>query len=365
MKAKLLLIVFAILTVNTIYGQQFKKEYHDNGNVESIGMYNYDGEKIGEWKEYYENGQLSSIGRYEKGKETGEWKLYYNDGNLWDIGFYRAGLKIGEWKTYHSNGQLIEIGNYKEDEKTGEWKYYDKEGNLIAIGKYVNDEKVDVWKSFYESGKLKAIVNYLDGKKNGEWKEYHSNGKLSLHLLMKNDKFYEIINIYDSNGKSIEKGSLKNGNGTVYIYDADANLLKVYNFENGKFIGENKPNEKFTKKEKIVKGYYYYAYTHTYKNHPDYKGIKTKDMSNTIYPYITPLLFVSRENCKVIPLTLTKQFGEMFKSLNLGDDYNFQLAYFETEKFTEEDAKKARDQTIKEYQNAKEIKILDFKYKCN
>ena len=45
-----------------------------------------------------------------------------------------------------------------------------------------------------------------------------------------------IINSLDGNGKQLDKGTLKDGNGTLNSYNIDGNLLEVQNFKDGKFI---------------------------------------------------------------------------------------------------------------------------------
>ena len=45
-----------------------------------------------------------------------------------------------------------------------------------------------------------------------------------------------IINCFDGNGKQLDKGTLKDGNGTLNSFDVDGNLLEVQNFKDGKYI---------------------------------------------------------------------------------------------------------------------------------
>jgi hypothetical protein len=45
-----------------------------------------------------------------------------------------------------------------------------------------------------------------------------------------------ILNCFDGNGKKLDKGTLKDGNGTLNVYDINGNLLEVQNFKDGKYI---------------------------------------------------------------------------------------------------------------------------------
>ena len=49
-------------------------------------------------------------------------------------------------------------------------------------------------------------------------------------------KLISIISCFDGNGKQLDKGTLKDGNGTLNLYDIDGNLLEVQNFKDGEFI---------------------------------------------------------------------------------------------------------------------------------
>ena len=60
---KTILLLTLIFLVKLSYAQD-QKEYYDNGELKSIGKYNSDGKKIGEWKTFHENGQLKTIGKY-------------------------------------------------------------------------------------------------------------------------------------------------------------------------------------------------------------------------------------------------------------------------------------------------------------
>lgn len=80
-----------------------------------------------------------SIGIYDANDEkTGEWKYFYNNGQLEEIGSYKSGERTGEWKFYYENGQLGKTGSFKDDDEFGEWKYYDNNGKLTDIGSYKN-----------------------------------------------------------------------------------------------------------------------------------------------------------------------------------------------------------------------------------
>lgn len=61
----------------------------------------------------------------------------------------------------------------------------------------------------------------------------YNNGKLWRELIFKNGKPWTVISNYDLTGKPQKKGTLKNGNGTLYEYDEGSNLLRIEEYKNG------------------------------------------------------------------------------------------------------------------------------------
>jgi antitoxin component YwqK of YwqJK toxin-antitoxin module len=44
----------------------------------------------------------------------------------------------------------------------------------------------------------------------------------------------EILSCFDGNGNLLDKGTLKNGNGTINKFDIDGTLIKEVNYVDGK-----------------------------------------------------------------------------------------------------------------------------------
>ena len=61
----------------------------------------------------------------------------------------------------------------------------------------------------------------------------YSNGKLWSEREYKNGRPWNIISNYDHNGNPHEKGSLKEGNGTIYLYDESGSLIQIRYYKNG------------------------------------------------------------------------------------------------------------------------------------
>ena len=233
------------------------KSYYDNGQLKEIGT-SKNGKVKGEFKMYYDNGQLNTIGNFENGKVEGEVKAFFEDGNLKSIENWKEGKLEGEYKSYHDNGQLNRIKFYKNGKEEGEYKdyfdngqlnriyfyengksegefksYYKNNGELCTTGKYENGKKNGEWKTYNDNGQLYDIGNFVNGELDGEWKLYYDNGQLSKLMAWKKGKLIDIYSCFDKKGKAIDKGTLVNGNGTVFTYDDKGKLTFTRNYING------------------------------------------------------------------------------------------------------------------------------------
>ncbi len=82
-----------------------------------------DNRNTGEWKYYYPNGQLESIGNFNYDNPHGKWVWYYYDGNIKETGTFLNGIKTGTWHSYSWDGILLSITMYDEGEKINEIKF--------------------------------------------------------------------------------------------------------------------------------------------------------------------------------------------------------------------------------------------------
>lgn len=182
------------------------------------------------------------------------------------------------------SGEISAEGNIdtKTGEKTGFWFNYNKEGKVIYTTTYT-DNRNYTRSSYYPDGKPKSFMIYKnkmlwriiesynkDGKRtlidgNGVYKEYYLNTmQLQLTSQMKNgvrdgvtnwyykngqlkesviykyseDERYiglrwEVLIIFDKEGNPLEKGTLKNGNGTWKKYDDEGKLSGTSTYKNG------------------------------------------------------------------------------------------------------------------------------------
>jgi antitoxin component YwqK of YwqJK toxin-antitoxin module len=92
----------------------------------------------------------------------------------------------------------------------------------------------------------KLIVETINGVMQHEFIEkiYHVNGKLWQEKKRKGPNLcWEILSNFDKNGNPVEKGSLKNGNGTEYSYSEEGVLKIIFEYKNGLLVNEILPKK--------------------------------------------------------------------------------------------------------------------------
>lgn len=133
------------------------------------------------------------------------------------------------WKNYLCADVFIHYNNSESfiNKYNGEIVFLN-EHEFIAV----NDEEVFMHKSFYENGKIRTISHYKNSKYEGLMIFYHQNGKLWSERIYKNGISYSVLSNYNSDGTPVEKGTLKEGNGTLYIYSPNGSLLRIEQYQN-------------------------------------------------------------------------------------------------------------------------------------
>tara|TARA_R110001632_G_scaffold55309_2_gene135405 strand:+ start:1874 stop:2617 length:744 start_codon:yes stop_codon:yes gene_type:complete len=176
---KKIILVFVVgFIINSSTAQEIKN-YHLNGQLESVGI-EKDGKRTGLWKFYHgkndglgvvedktKTGPLIMEGTYKDGKKTGEWKQYYNNGKLMSILNYEEGNLTGEWKQYYNNGKLEFIKNFKSGKQNGMYTHYDEKGELICKIEDYDENNPDIYISTYKSKSIiPAILKVIKSSEN-------------------------------------------------------------------------------------------------------------------------------------------------------------------------------------------------------
>lgn len=148
--------------------------------------------------------------------------------------------------------------------------YFDKDWNYTNPNDYYYFRTVDHLDDFYvvqdrwKSGKLQMKGQYIDKeltvrqghfiwfnsygrptverdfKENIQVREklYYPNGQLLSDIEYKDGKVYNINACFSPEGEAFDKGTIKDGTGSVIIYNDWGNKVRKYNLNNGLYEGE-------------------------------------------------------------------------------------------------------------------------------
>lgn len=88
----------------------------------------------------------------------------------------------------------------------------------------------------------KAILEVVEKapKFSGRRSQYHENGKLWGELQFKDGLPWEVFSNYNNQGMPVEKGTLKNGDGSLFLYNADGKLREIEYYQKGILIRKEK-----------------------------------------------------------------------------------------------------------------------------
>ncbi|MCF8366266.1 MAG: energy transducer TonB [Bacteroidales bacterium] len=217
---------------------------NDSGDnlVKEIYLVRADDENIkeGTYQQFFGD-SLITRGRYSDNKKTGLWEFFDYSGKLDFYGYYDDDLKDGKWvyslngkttaQLYFSQGKTDSIFGFFENgfPAVKVWKFPDGSGKILT---------------YYDNGKLKEEQPTQNGKPHGLYKVYFKNGQLHREALYDNAGLRSVISTFDMEGKPVDGGSLKDGEGNLvsyYLYDtsgvSEMKKYSILGFSNGALNG--------------------------------------------------------------------------------------------------------------------------------
>lgn len=175
---------------------------------------------------------------YVNGKKDGSFTYYFPSGNTGVEGRYVSGQLEGEVKSYYEKAQLYGTRLYQNGLKTGRHTYLYPDGKLELEHNFANDILNGLYQTYYPNGKVQESFIYKTRQADGVYKYYYSNGQLWVEKEYKNGLLMNVIGSFDPKGNQRDKGTLKDGNGTVNYYTEEGKIYSVETFEDGKKIKE-------------------------------------------------------------------------------------------------------------------------------
>lgn len=217
-KAKILLIIFFILSGDLVLSQTYKTLISDTNYINTeynsgVTLYSFkDSLKDGLWLLYFDGVKIAQC-PYKKGKMHGKYIEFYKDSTISSITKYKKGQKSGRHYKYDKDGNLKVKCFYKKNIFHGFYTWYSK-GELVSKSIYVNGNRVK--NKRFKNDVLIAKLRY----RNGELvlkKEYYENGEIKKRTIYPRYRFYyKQVKDYSEKGKLIGKK----------YFDKDGNLIK-------------------------------------------------------------------------------------------------------------------------------------------
>lgn len=108
------------------------------------------------------------------------------------------------------------------------WVSNSKITDTLLLGKSLKFSK-----QYYANGHLQSTAFYNDTLLEGKYSYFHDNGKLWTERIYKQGKLLEVLNNFDRLGKKGNPGTLKNGNGRLYLYNEEGRIVESIEYVDG------------------------------------------------------------------------------------------------------------------------------------
>lgn len=188
----------------------------------------------GVWKTYNLQGTLVTTQTFENNSAKGLLTTYWIDGKkIIDEKELIDGYRKYIQRNYDKNGFLAETITIENGKANGPRTLYFPDGKPQRQVTLVSGEPTGPAKSWYETGVISEEVDLVNGEFDGVRRYYYPNGKIWIEQSYKQGKPWTVIANYDANGKKRNPGTLKNGNGTLILYNEDGAIRETVTYLNG------------------------------------------------------------------------------------------------------------------------------------
>jgi antitoxin component YwqK of YwqJK toxin-antitoxin module len=208
----------------------FEITYHTNSDTASFCNYK-NGKMYGECKTYFRNHQLQGIYRVRNGQPWLK-KDYYENGSVKSICSDTLLNNVAHtfYRLYYVDSTLQQIRHSAVLKET-----------VFLVNDTIWDGPLT---EFFPDGKIKSVTTYVNGNADGEAKEFWDNGQLNMTWVYSKGLLLNIKDHFNKNGNKMDPGTLKNGNGTVKLYNDDNDSLKeILHYKNGLEVNDGEKRQ--------------------------------------------------------------------------------------------------------------------------
>ncbi len=143
---------------------------------------------------------------------------------------------------YEFYDTLFSYTEFKDNGKVvnATYDYYEfySDSTVRIISHFEKTRQDGRHQTFYRNGNRQCDCFYRKGERDSLQKMYYPNGQLKQYIIYSDGKPWEILFIYAPDGSNLEMGTLKDGNGTLYLYDDNGVFESVWEFRKGKVISQ-------------------------------------------------------------------------------------------------------------------------------
>ncbi|MFM7023602.1 MAG: hypothetical protein ACKOXB_11560 [Flavobacteriales bacterium] len=210
-------------------GKLFNTLFYKKGAIKKWEYFSADGKLINSGGanlvNYNEYGNMDSKGALKKDYRTGRWEFYYPNGDISAIGTYdEYGQLSGTYEEYYHNGTVKSKTTYENGEFNGPYSYYYENGKLQTEGWYINGEHAGEWTWYYLNGNVEQKTYYINDEASGTVENWNADSTMEYSRRYK-DQLFEALWLYGPDDKPFQKLETKNGNG-VFTYPAEGGAME-------------------------------------------------------------------------------------------------------------------------------------------
>jgi YD repeat-containing protein len=236
--ANVTLTLLILLSISTVFGQEFTKADITRHRIKSVTTFDEQG-VIKKVSHYNEHGDLISTGTAAPGGLQKTKELVYNDHKLLteEKNFNPLGnIHFTHRFSYNSKRQLVKKESIDSDEKVvSTWSYeYDNDGNLIKETQNSAEEGNNFTRYKYHKGKLteEETSNDTLGKEEKITFTYNDKNQLTEQKIKSyfTETIITITFTYNNRGNLVrqeEKSDTGKEGETVYDYDENGLLTRL------------------------------------------------------------------------------------------------------------------------------------------
>jgi antitoxin component YwqK of YwqJK toxin-antitoxin module len=186
--------------------------------------------------EFNESGDTVVAGQLVNGREQGLFHYRYDTmatGRFDRV--YDNGRQL-ETIYYHRNGNVASRGLLIDYNPHGIFRSYNEAGIVVLERTYKLGVLEGPSHYFYDDGKRMMTETFVKGQSNGKRIRYHRNGQIAGEVLIRDDKPWTALSCFDLQGKEKKKGTLKNGTGSLKLYNDAGQLIAIEFYQDGDLL---------------------------------------------------------------------------------------------------------------------------------